>query len=175
MIAPIAAPRPPPNTPPIMAPVAPPTIAPPTGSCAAASCIGIARAMARQAESPKARINPALLSGRFKFHIGMRPNRGEHVGVQQQITLTVPARCSGRGCHCVSCQGDRRRRLPNGATSPHVLRSCGSNGTFRFRAIDRPSNAPQRCQSRHGEVLPFGRKIHCVSRASVSTNVRIDR
>ena len=64
MIAPMAAPRPPPNTPPMMAPVAPPTIAPPTGSCDAASCIGIARAMARQAEDPKARINPALLSFR---------------------------------------------------------------------------------------------------------------
>src|SRR5215472_14320380 len=43
MIAPMAAPRPPPNTPPMMAPVAPPTIAPPTGSCAAASCIGIGK------------------------------------------------------------------------------------------------------------------------------------
>ena len=57
----MAAPRPPPNTPPIIAPVAPPTIAPPSGSCADASCIGIARAMTRQAEDPKARINPALL------------------------------------------------------------------------------------------------------------------
>ena len=58
MIAPMAAPRPPPNTPPMIAPVAPPTIAPPTGSCAAASCIGIARAMARKAEIPTARIIP---------------------------------------------------------------------------------------------------------------------
>ena len=55
MIAPTAAPRPPPTAPPIMAPAAPPRIAPPTGSCAAASCIGIASAMARKAEAPKAR------------------------------------------------------------------------------------------------------------------------
>jgi hypothetical protein len=48
------------RTSPMMAPVAPPTIAPPSGSCAAASCIGIARAMAAQADDPKARINPAL-------------------------------------------------------------------------------------------------------------------
>src|SRR5215472_8060643 len=78
MIAPMAAPRPPPNTPPMMAPVAPPTIAPPTGSCAAASCIGIARAMARQAEDPKARINPVLLL--IEFHIEIRPNRGGNMG-----------------------------------------------------------------------------------------------
>src|SRR5215472_1918876 len=78
MIAPMAAPRPPPNTPPMMAPVAPPTIAPPTGSCAAASCIGVARAMARQAEDPKARINPVLLL--IEFHIEIRPNRGGHRG-----------------------------------------------------------------------------------------------
>src|SRR6516225_5259977 len=74
MIAPMAAPRPPPITPPIMAPVAPPTIAPPTGSCAAASCIGIAKAMARQAEDAKARINPALLL--VEFRIDMRLNGG---------------------------------------------------------------------------------------------------
>src|SRR5690242_810358 len=76
MIAPMAAPRPPPNTPPMMAPVAPPTIAPPTGSCAAASCIGIASAMARQAEDPKARINPALLLISIEFHVEIWPNRG---------------------------------------------------------------------------------------------------
>src|SRR5215471_14977299 len=76
MIAPMAAPRPPPNTPPMMAPLAPPTIAPPTGSCAAASCIGIARAMARQAEDPKARINPVLLLNLIKLYIEIRPNRG---------------------------------------------------------------------------------------------------
>src|SRR5215467_15313707 len=68
MIAPMAAPRPPPNTPPMIAPVAPPTIAPPTGSCAAASCIGIATAMARQAEDPKARINPVLLLIEMRRH-----------------------------------------------------------------------------------------------------------
>src|ERR1700758_4869745 len=62
----------------MMAPVAPPTIAPLTGSCAAACCIGIARAMARQAEDPKARINPALLIITLRFHIEMRPNRGRH-------------------------------------------------------------------------------------------------
>ena len=40
---------------------APPRIAPPSGSCAAASCTGIASAMARKAEAPKARyIRPSL-------------------------------------------------------------------------------------------------------------------
>ena len=81
----MAAPRPPPNTPPMMAPVAPPTIAPPTGSCAAASCIGIARAMARQAEDPKARINPALLLILIEFHVEIWPNRGGHMGGSSTI------------------------------------------------------------------------------------------
>src|SRR5215831_16144702 len=101
MIAPMAAPRPPPNTPPMMAPVAPPTIAPPTGSCAAASCIGIARAMARQAEDPKARINPALLLIELiEFHIEIRPNGGGHMAgssnhterrARWQRTRTLPS------------------------------------------------------------------------------------
>src|SRR5438132_14346781 len=54
-IAPIAAPRPPPNAPPTIAPAAPPRIAPPNGSCAAASCTGVAMAIASKAAAPNAR------------------------------------------------------------------------------------------------------------------------
>jgi hypothetical protein len=78
MIAPMAAPRPPPNTPPMIAPVAPPTIAPPTGSCAAASCVGIARAITSKAEIPTARIIPITpFVGLFYGHAAkQRPGRG---------------------------------------------------------------------------------------------------
>src|SRR5215472_18877896 len=102
MIAPMAAPRPPPNTPPMMAPVAPPTIAPPTGSCAAASCIGIARAMARQAEDPKARINPALLSFRTAVFLQYCRKVGFPNGAfldRRQLRLAPGMRCPSSCLH----------------------------------------------------------------------------
>jgi hypothetical protein len=79
----MAAPRPPPNTPPMIAPVAPPTIAPPTGSCAAASCIGIARAIASKAEIPTARIIP--ITPLLDSSIEMRPNRGGGLHERQRL------------------------------------------------------------------------------------------
>jgi hypothetical protein len=89
MIAPMAAPRPPPNTPPMMAPVAPPTIAPPTGSCAAASCAGITRAMARQAEDPKARINPVLLLNRISHRDTAKQRRAQGNRISKALTVAL--------------------------------------------------------------------------------------
>ena len=129
MIAPMAAPRPPPNTPPMMAPVAPPTIAPPTGSCAAASCIGIARAMARQAEDLKAQINPALRLIEFRFHIdAAKQRRDDRVSVRQ-----------GRLRHRFRPEGVRPRRADPGgcaltvAATPTSLASLVSSDLFGQR------------------------------------------
>jgi hypothetical protein len=76
-IAPIAAPRPPSNAPPKIAPAAPPRIAPPTGSCAAASCIGAAIAIVSKTATPSDRY---MFSPQNKWsyqcYVRMRRNRG---------------------------------------------------------------------------------------------------
>jgi hypothetical protein len=51
--------------------------------------------MARQAEDPKARINPALLSISIEFHVEIWPNRGGHMGASSTI-LNVEHAGSGQ-------------------------------------------------------------------------------
>jgi len=45
--------------------------------------------MARQAEDPKARINPALLFTSIEFHVEIWPNRGGHMGGSSSILNVV--------------------------------------------------------------------------------------
>src|SRR5262249_41559994 len=72
------------------------------------------RAMARQAEDPKARINPVLLL--IEFHIEIRPNRGGHRGSHfknldscargARKTHPTQARVGGQTDRHVSCVSD---------------------------------------------------------------------
>ena len=149
----MAAPRPPPNTPPMIAPVAPPTIAPPTGSCAAASCIGIAVAMASKAEIPTARIIPITPS--LNSSIEMRPNRGEEygsVGVCRDLKRLAAQlhHCnSGKDSTADPCSGFTACRIGDyHFTVPRI-------GTSSFMAPSRPPNLRALLCSRRSRPMVF--------------------
>src|SRR5262245_4817000 len=130
-IAPIAAPRPPSNAPPKIAPAAPPRIAPPTGSCAAASCIGAAKTIINRAAAPRDRyiVSPLKIKMTYQRCIRMRRNRG---GPGGEVLLEIPVvmraadaraaswrvlarRLHDDGSGCLPCDGE-----PTCATGPRL-------------------------------------------------------
>ena len=149
----MAAPRPPPNTPPMIAPVAPPTIAPPTGSCAAASCIGIARAIARKAEIPTARIIP--ITPLSNSSPDMRPNRGGGYGsvgaccdseASQRLVTSMQQR---KDSTADPCSGFTACRIGDyHFTVPRI-------GTSSFMAPSRPPNLRALLCSRRSRPMVF--------------------